>query len=355
MIFAAALAAARCFSGEVALRPDGVLLRNGQPFFPFGVYHVSWAGDAERRLADMREIAAAGFNVMHAAISGEDRVFLDEAQRLAIAILAEVDDPDGTTEVASKFKDHPAIFAWLAADDADNGKRRPEEVAAIHHELLAVSPRRFTYISCGYPQRFGAFMDAASLVGIQTYPVANEPLSSTDYVLSAAFRAGSAAQRPIIANLQAFAWKDQRAPTPVEIRNMTYQALINGVRGILYYTYFDQTWDMRQHPLLWAEMKRLAAEIRILTPFVLNGKRSKLNTGGDDLIAGQWMNGDRAIIVVVNTTEATKTVSLDLPQPLVGLQPLFPDRTARLQIRDDLLAGQIPPAETCLMIATWEK
>ena len=54
--------------------PDGNLLVDGTPFFPIGIYHVSWIGDRQgvKAVPDLELAADAGFNLMHATVDARD-------------------------------------------------------------------------------------------------------------------------------------------------------------------------------------------------------------------------------------------------------------------------------------------
>ena len=43
---------------------------------------------------------------------------------------------------------------------------------------------------------------------------------------------------------------------------MAYSALANGVRGILFYTYSEPKWKLKEHAQLWTAVERLAVEVR---------------------------------------------------------------------------------------------
>lgn len=125
----------------------------------------------------------------------------------------------------------PAILGWNVADDADNGKKTPEQILQFQNIVKAADPQHLTYLSAGFPKRTAQFINSADLVGMQTYPVNYEPLSSTHYTIFKVVQAATPSRRPIIANLQTFAWSGGRPPTFQEVRNMTYQALTEGVSG----------------------------------------------------------------------------------------------------------------------------
>jgi hypothetical protein len=98
---------------------------------------------------------------------------------------------------------------------------------------------------------------------MQSYPIGNgdDEISLTYDRISLARDAVSPDKKAVYANVQAFAWQNKkkgeshpiRVPTFDEVRNMTYQALLAGAKGIIYYTYHDEDWHLSSYPALWGE------------------------------------------------------------------------------------------------------
>jgi len=327
-----------------SIRDDGTLIVAGEPVFPFGYYHVSWASsDAERSNA-LNEIAEAGFNTMYAAIDTDDDEFIAQAEQQGVYIITEFnEDP---ISVIERYEDRSIIISWLTFDDVDNGTRSEEEVSAFYESVKAAdSYRRPVMISCGYPDRCGRFMPYADVVGFQSYPVPAEELIATSTVLNGIRDDVLRTNTPIWATLQAFAWADSRPPTPTEIRNMTYQALIAGSKGILYYTYLDPNWDIEAHPRVFQGTADLVPEIEELKAVLLEGDRTELDTESPYLYAAAWSHGPHVYVIVANTSsEYSFSTSLALPEQVKGTaRPLFEDRPAGFVYQDGKLSGTVEP------------
>jgi hypothetical protein len=316
-----------------------------EPVFPFGYYHVSWAGsDAERSNA-LNEIAEAGFNVMHAALDTDDDAFIAQAERQGVYILTEFNaDPPAVIE---KYKDESIIISWTTFDDVDNGTRSLEDVAAVYDSVKSADPGRVTMVSCSYSESCGPFLRYTDVAGSQSYPIPVEELLSTTLVLNKIRDDSIQTNTPIWATLQAFAWEDSRPPTPTEIRNMTYQALIAGARGILYYTYMDQYWDIEAYPEVFEATVELVPEIERLEPMLLEGERTELPTESPYLRAAMWSYGPYVYVIVANTSsEQTLSASLELSEQIKGsARPLFEDQPAGLVYEDGKLSGAVDPED----------
>lgn len=320
------------------------ILINGNAFFPFGFYHIShYPNEKARRLAALRRISEAGFNVMAVPLDLNDGDFLDEAARLGVSTIGEFNDDPLSIINAYKYK--PSILGWVIADDVDNGKKTADAIAKFSNQVKSADPQHLTYVSGGYPKKIANFANLSDLVAMQSYPIPSEPLSTTDAAISSAAKAAIPHRHPVIANLQAFAWQGSRAPSRLEVRNMTYQSLINGVKGIIYYTYYDPTWSITNNRGLWNELKSLVPEIRQLSPFLWNGKLTKVTTGTKDVLAGLWTYQNQIVAVVINTSSDT-TRQVDIGFPITSLRtvnPIFPRRASGMVAMNGRLSGEIKP------------
>lgn len=309
------LCAGLACGAETAVR-DGRIEVDGQRFFPLGLYHVSFYGSRERKLADLKEVAAGGFNLMDLSLDQRDGPLLEAAAKAGIYVLPEFNGEPHA--LMRQFKNSAAIFGWSIADDADSGRHTPEQIAAKDANAKKIDPAHLTYISCGI--RSAPFVKSADVVAVQVYPVGSsglgaDPLELVFKHIDEAVRAAAPVGRPVIANVQCGrVYRGARAPAIADVRNMSYQALVAGARGILYYTYFDGLWDMRTQPELWAGMKALAGELKENAPVWLNGKRAPLVTGEKALLAAQWRDGGGALVVVVNTARRRIDAKVDVPE-----------------------------------------
>lgn len=337
----------------------------GKPFFPFGFYHVSWDSTAEQRMNALRGIAAAGFNIIHASIKSSDDLneygkFLDEAERLGVYVISEF-GVDRVTAV-NKFKDKPAVLGWNIGDDASSHESA-NELLQIHHQIKAADPDHLTYTSVAFnldsfrvKKSYADYAHVADLIGGQSYPIGlRVPLNNVYDVFNIACAEADKHNHPVIANLQTFRWATtswrrvnfvrRRWPTADEVYNMTYQALLAGVKGIIFYTYYDSQNLITENPDVWNQVKNMVLEIKELSPILLNGKLIKINTGVPDLLAGMWSYQKHLYVMAINTSyDSRKTVSIQLPAPSSGeAKSMFPGRPSGMVIKDGKLSGSISP------------
>lgn len=339
-----------------SIRKDGTILVNGKPFFPFGLYHDSsytadWHGNNTKRLNDFKKIAAAGFNTIRPQIGGNydaDIAFLNEAQRNGIYVLSSF-NYDRRREIVDKYKFHPAILGWEIVDDIDhpNNGFTTESVLDGKREIKSSDANRITYVSGAFPRRIESFFNLGDVLGFQSYPIDNDPnvsnpLRSHYYSLLSVTEAARKNNQSIIANLQVFPWEKQ-SPSSKELRNMTYSALINNVKGIVYYSYFYPGWELSQNSDLWNGLKSLVPEINELKPVLLEGKWKKINTGIDNLFAAEWTYNGSVYLVALNASSTDDIeASIPISESVTGsVEALFNNRPQGMSFDEGKLSGLI--------------
>lgn len=123
---------------------------------------------------------------------------------------------------------------------------------------------------------------------------------------------------------------------------MTYQALVQGARGILYYAYFDKDWDMGAQGDLWNGIRVVATEIQTLRPMLLAGPMKKIDAKTEDIFAGTWSYQGRLYLIVVNAYKEPKKVILPLPAEASGAGlPQFRIPAKRLTLEGTGLVGEM--------------
>lgn len=343
--------------GAASVRPDGTLLVGGAPMFPMGFYHVSWAAEksiqVQKRLRDLHAIADLGFNTMNAAMfdaEGDIQNYgqlLNAAQSRGMKLFVE----DFGDSAISTFKTHPATLGWMIADDC-NALITPEELERRHLRTKALDPHHLTYTSMAisFANSHTEFFGRADAVGNQSYPVGPAGYGDSLAVVYPVMRrlvAESALKGTLpIANLQSFRWPGGRYPTATELNSMTNQALGAGVKGILYYTYLDSGNDLATYTGLNTELRKLASEVKLLAPVLMNGQRQTLALTGNlgEASATLWTHGGRRYLQVLSLNETrNQTVSIKVPGGASTLTPLFSGRPKGLSLKAGAVSGSLTP------------
>lgn len=253
------------FANKVSVRDDRILLSDGQPFFPIGLYYAE-DEIAEPSGALLKDLRATGFNTVffHAAdpLSPETKAQLD---RIAAAGLRTqfrppgqlIDSFDVLEKTVAAYKDHPAMLFWEHVDEplvnnatfeqCEPGYRLMKRLDPDHPVLLVQWPdwKREAEL-----KRFGTICD---VYAFDKYPV---PLKRWWYQgadIPPRFSHSIAVMgqltewwrelapgKPVLTILQAWNRKPLEDgaggyPTTAQSRFMAYQSVIRGASGLLYY------------------------------------------------------------------------------------------------------------------------
>ena len=312
------------------IREDHVLLENGKPFFPLGFYDVSWMVPVEQRLRMAQDIAQWGYNTIHVGIQGPENkgdgygAFLDSCARLGVRVITEFSgDP---LPVIEKYRGKPAVLGWNPGDEPAPKGITPQEMFRRYDNFKQIDPDHIAYTVICVPSQYANYAAGTDVLAPDPYPVPRRPFDDVYRRFKEAKAAANKVDTALWAVGQAFggqkydkkgAWP--RCPDAREFRGMSYLALMAGVKGIIYYTYYDGSFDILKAPDLLEAVKAFPAELRGLIPFVLDGKGELLAEDKDGVYAMAWTRGSERRLVVVNARDKEAEVSL----PFAGGQVLF--------------------------------
>ncbi|ULH13890.1 hypothetical protein MF271_00130 (plasmid) [Deinococcus sp. KNUC1210] len=336
-------------SSVTNVRPDGTLLVGNQAFFPMGFYHVSWAGNAARRMHDMNAIADLGFNVMNATMFDplDDlkgyQTLLASARARGMKLMVE----DYNDVSIQTLKSDPAVLGWMIADDC-NRLVTPDMLKSRNQHVKSLDPDHLTYASMAisFSNSHAAYFGKSDAIGNQSYPVddGGDPVSVVYPVMKQLVTESKVNGTLPIANLQSFRWPDGRYPTTRELYSMTNQALGAGVKGILYYTYLDSTNDMNTQPQLRTELKKITGEVKLLAPLLMNGQRQEVPTTNGNVKATIWTLGNLRYLQVLNLSDTDRhSLTLSLPGSTSTLAPVFSGRPATMKLKTGSITGALDP------------
>lgn len=275
---------------------EGFTISNGKRFFPLGLY-LHPADDSH-----LKRIADAGFNTVLSYSYGVEKgadEYLANAQRHGLRVVFSIKDMyEGmpyapkvadlqahANEYVTKFRDRPALLAWYINDELE-----PDYVPKIQRmyaEVKKLDPNHLTYSLLIDPGVSDQYFDSTDAIGSDPYPVVggdNHLRKTTTYTQLSAGSAGRAKSTWMV--LQSFDYAVYggsnlaHQPTRDEMRNQAYQAIINGAKGILFYSYFDMWYaagapgvmDQATFDRRWPAVTEMSKEISALSPAILHGQ-----------------------------------------------------------------------------------
>jgi len=168
---------------------------------------------------------------------------------------------------------------WYIADEPDlkNDRAARQKVSALNSAVMSADPDATTALTAGWWTPYQDWADIADVFMVDIYPIGTKGYNDNIQKVSEHTRKAVQAVRgkkPVWVILQAFgyqneknkAWGWKREPTYDEARAMTYLAIINGAKGVFYYTYHGSQYfieDSRQH---WSNIKSIVAELNNYLP-----------------------------------------------------------------------------------------
>lgn len=279
------------------VRDDGVVLVDGQPFFPIGVFGMTtipFNGNSYDKAFE--QLAAAGFNFGHTYAYPASAAYLDAAERHGCKVCTTVETPP-----------HPAILAWYLADDTSD-YMQPEQLLAAQAAIKSKDPVRLTANADSVDARVlvdyghtlhSDYVNGSDVFFPEIYPIhgaVGDPSDATcvkkvirvmGLVRRDQERFGDGSPRAVWPLLQSFMSEGSKTwghyPSEAQLRAMAFAAVIHGATGILWYDYGrgnPQNQGITSTPERWQEMSRLATCLKTLSP-VLTSRTPALQPTSD--------------------------------------------------------------------------
>ncbi|NLN30751.1 MAG: hypothetical protein GX158_05880 [Bacteroidales bacterium] len=320
-------------------RLTGGLIVNRRQFFPAGFYCYS---PVHPSLPE--EEAVRGFNMISPyqkilpSSFHERKAYMDRCAQLGMKVhynLLSVaggggvgSQTEGITAKEKKalllneiksFRDHPALLAWYIADEPNGYRIPPDTIRAIYDLIRENDP--WHPVSVVFMAPFTdarKYINALDIVMADPYPIPDSPVTlpgNAAKSLSNEFRG----KRPVWMVPQAFGGGEiwAREPTVQEIRAMTYQSIINGVKGIQYFVREGLNLFPKS-TALWNECARMAVEIAEMTPWLLSDEPAvTVSSASENIMLASFVHRGRLMILAANRVnrpvQADFSVSSSLP------------------------------------------
>lgn len=326
---------------RVDIRDDNVLLVNGEPFFPIGIYSPT---PTEAGLA---EVAKAGFNLVCPPSSSpqEARRFLDLAGRYGLRVWIPIGELlynamlDKLQELISAVGDHPALLVWESLDEPAWNCHEPDPLIAGYRALKRLDqdhPLWTNHAPRNSIETLAYFNLGTDITGADIYPVPEPQRHSSlpNKTLSVVgdetkkLRETVCDKKPVWMVLQGFAWANLPGrkwrrlfqgepiyPTFKQSRFMAYDAIINGANGVLYWG----TNYAERPSQFWSDLKALASELALMSPVLVQRSPKqtvKVSSGnGSVILLQKYYRGDLFLICANEGSSETDATFTDVTLP----------------------------------------
>ena len=283
-----------------------ILDESGKPFLPIGTYGAP--------VEDYEIIKEAGYNFVVASAQDLDKVH--EAGLLA-AVHVTGKTPQEYFDFISKYKDHPAILCWMMYDEPGYHKTDLLYIYDIYNAAYKADKVHPSYLVITTPTVYKTYGRCCDVLAVDTYPITNGVIEDVGGNIAKAYDQLEN-ETPVWHCGQMFTWPEQRRPNSQEHRFMTYHPLMNGAKGLLWYTFkgYGQYLPV-DDPVLWNSQKNLLAEISELIPLFLEpgfGKQVRL-VDDNKLIQAKIKKSPIGTFVIALNISKTETVK---PKLIVG-------------------------------------
>lgn len=341
---------------RVHIDSAGFAVREGKRFFPLGFF--TGAGEKYSAEADLERMAEAGFNTVlsytygsRRAYTGEDYSgavrFMDNARKHNMQVIYSLKDMhdgaggsganryprNGLTGLqdaagyVQRLQGHPALLAWYTNDEMSAAW--VPKLEAAYQQTKQLDPNHPVFSVITPKQIPSDYISSTDILGNDPYPIGAMPLDrvmrDTSWIVRE--RRGKAIWQTLQMHDQGFANNSgikSHTPKLDEMRNVSYQALINDSKGIVYFAYhwlgyYNAQYHASQEAFAkrWPDVRATAREISAFSEIVLKDHKVDLKPAAASSAQHQaWQDGDRLYVVAVNaaTTNKPERLQLHIPQ-----------------------------------------
>lgn len=340
-------ASAADVQSSATFTPEGHATRDGKPIFPLGIYVALTPGQTDKNNAALQDISAAQFDftINYAGNQGDDKQIADYYSAVASHGLTEfypvekfykdigndewqLDFKESEQEIIqshiNKAKGYPGVAGWYILDE----EPFKLDVVQQHHAWAKeADPTRPTLIVAYKKNKedIALATQMGDIVSIDHYPIPTGQIETVSDIVNRMIESAKPDQpawfvaqafgnyqyidhvrngtgpalRPDDAGLR----NASRAPTPAEMRNMCYQALARGARGLViyYYTDIQSAFDSATR---WQAVKKIAADIKQIEPILLSEtvEEPKFSNDNFSIIFRAFKHDGKLYVLAVNTS-----------------------------------------------------
>ncbi|WP_158606617.1 carbohydrate binding domain-containing protein [Paenibacillus ginsengarvi] len=334
-----------------ALPQNGPVQVQGQPFFPVIAYHAN--------LEDYPYLSQIGVNTVQGVNTTSEAVvqtLLDTAQANGLKVLQtlypnmQVKENFALTEqIVARFKSHPALLGWMIMDEPFLNGIAQSEILEAYKRIRTIDPDHPTYMVESEPHAYRSTGQATDILVTDVYPYNRSNMQPISAVGSGVRKAvqDTDGVKPVWTVLQTFRFPGPSAwdylPTIGQVRNMAYQSILAGSKGLAYYSINDPGWKLRES-VLWTGLTAFKDELQLIGDLVKQGSKTAEQTAGA-VQWGVWSKGQEQYAIAINVTQTAQTADIPLTNAGNRVQLLFGDEPHSWASWDSQLEVSLGPEQ----------
>lgn len=326
--------------------PDNVIHMGGRPRFVIGLYDTTgYSLHPDYYAPRLKEIARAPINLMINYLLSDGRAeviypYTEAMKPLGIFYLATVNALFGSREYPpranSEHLDADALIAQysksLAGDSRVVGYYTCDECASeavprTFHQYGLIKqndPASVTFAVENYPDEFRLWRDSVDVLGVDPYVFGARHRESYVADMTRAAIAAVHGARPVWTVIQFFQLSPlSHFPTEQELHDMSWMAIAEGARGVIYWSYGLRGLDWgRPDPVLrqkrYEELVNVTREISALEPALIAPDSPVLsaNSAADTVITKEKdIQGGSRYLISYNHNSKSVDTSFTLRRP----------------------------------------
>lgn len=344
----------------------GRTIINGTPFFPLGMY---WGGINRE---DLDLYAKGPFNCLMPYDPNLTREQLDLCAERGLRANCNLKDwysfrpwaKDGNRTradadaQAEKFilelRDHPALLAWYHNDEI--GLQHIDEMTARYRQIQALDPNHPAWSMLYQFTQTRDFLPSFDITGTDPYPEGNKEWWTFPSKWPERQRRDTFGKRPIWQAVQCYCnakaqkgFGRENAPPGLtaieEMRNMAWQALVAGARGIFFYSFFDLKKDAAKYGVpfedAFAEVCEVASEVKRFEDVLLSTESTEAEADSPWLGVRTWKLGGVVYLAIVNKRHEPTTGRVTVEAPAGAVEALIGEAPGRTP--DGAFEIDLPP------------
>lgn len=297
------------------LDEDGTLIVDGEPFFPVAAYHA--------HMNDYPFLTSAGINAIQGSGTNNAntlQIELDTAAQYGLKMMVVLysgmkvhENAAMTEEFVTRFKDHPAVLAWMIMDEPIHNGKTKEELINAYRIIKSIDSEHPVYmVEAPVEWAYETTAKLSDIFATDYYPLPDKSISLVgQHTMLGKQAAGE--YKPVWTVLQAM-YNSNHPYLPLidEVRNMAYQSIINGAQGLAYYSMNEIGFEMRQS-VLWPGLISFREELEEIGQLVTSADR--LASGGDvssELQWTLWQKDGELYVMAVNLSEQSNQATIPL-------------------------------------------